>query len=187
MKDNTKTEESRTTDISKHKLDGKTLLPPFRQLPMSPSSWKDDRMPEMLWAVLLIGNIKREEALDTFRKVADLVSRNSELSDITHSGIAAWSKESRIILINLLKKSHPEAQKILQSLAIFSDLPGYNEWKDVLGEPGNEKEVAGYLAKGVSATLRHQSQEATDCRWIKFLCEIHGGKMKFSSSIGGKF
>jgi len=185
MKDNTKTEESRTTDISKHKLDGKTLLPPFRQLPMSPSSWKDDRMPEMLWAVLLIGNIKREEALDTFRKVADLVSRNSELSDITHSGIAAWSEESRIILINLLKKSHPEAQKILQSLAIFPDLPGFNEWKDVLGEPDNEKEVVDYLAKGVSATLWHQSQEATDCRWIKFLCEIHGGKMKFSSSIGG--
>src|SRR3989344_3135118 len=164
----TKGNENRSTDISKHKREGKTLLPPFRQLQMSPSSWKDDRMPEMLWAVLLIGNIKREEALDTFRKVADLVSRNSELSDITHSGIAAWSKESRIILINLLKKSHPEAQKILQSLAIFSDLPGY-------------------LAKGVSATLRHQSQEATDCRWIKFLCEIHGGKMKFSSSIGGKF
>jgi len=179
-----KTEENRTTDISKHKLEGKTLFPPFRQLQMSPSSWKDDRMPEMLWAVLIIGNLKRKDALDIFRKVADLVNRHPELSDITHSGIAKWSKENRLALINLLKESHPEVQKIIQSLVIFPALPGYKEWKEILGEPSNEKEVADFLAKGVSTTLWHQSQEATDCRWIKFLCEIHGGKVKFSSSIG---
>src|SRR3989338_6650334 len=181
----TKGNENRSTDISKHKREGKTLLPPFRQLQMSPSSWKDDRMPEMLWAVLLIGNIKREEALDIFRKVANLVSKHPELSDVTHSGIAAWSKENRSILINLLKESHPEAQKILRSLVMFSALPGHCEWKEILGEPEDEGEIADFLAKGVSVTLWHQSQEATDCRWIKFLCEIHGGKIKFSSSIGG--
>lgn len=185
MQEEQKQEENRTTDISKHKQEGKTLLPPFRQLQMSPSSWKDDRMPEMLWAVLLIGNIKREETLDIFRKVADLVSKNSELSDITHSGIAAWSKEKRIELVTLLKESHPEAQKILRSLVIFPALPGHSEWKKILGEPENEGVIADFLPKGVSATLWHQSQEATDCRWIKFLCEIHGGKLKFSSSIDG--
>ncbi len=112
-------------------------------------------MPEMLWAVLLIGNLKREEALDVFRKVADLVSKNSELSDVTLSGIATWSKESRIDLITLLKESHPEAQKILQSLIIFPALPGYSEWKEILEEPSDEGEVADFLAKGVSATLWH--------------------------------
>lgn len=185
MQENPKQEENRSTDISKHKRDGKTLLPPFRQFQMNPSSWKDDRMPEMLWAVLLIGNLKREEALDVFRKVADLVSKNSELSDITHSGIAAWSKEKRIELVTLLKESHPEAQKILRSLVIFPALPGHSEWKEILGEPEDEGVIADFLAKGVSDTLWHQSQEATDCRWIKFLCEIHGGKIKFSSAIGG--
>lgn len=185
MSDNTKNNEQRTTDIFKHKREGKTLLPPFRQLQMSPSSWKDDRMPEMLWAVLLIGNIKREEALDIFRKVADLVSKNPELSDITLSGIAAWSKENRVALINLLKESHPEAQKILRSLVIFPELPGHSEWKEILGEPEDGEKIADFLSKGVSATLWHQSQESTDCRWIKFLCKIHGGKLKFSSAIGG--
>src|SRR3989344_2326714 len=125
MQEQSNTEESRSTDISKHKREGKTLLPPFRQLQMSPSSWKDDRMTEMLWAVLLIGNIKREDALNIFRRVADLVSRNPELLDVTHSGIATWSKESRVALINLLKESHPEVQKILRSLVIFPQLPGY--------------------------------------------------------------
>jgi len=175
--------ENRTTDISKHKREGKTLHPPFNQLPMSPSSWKDDRMPEMLWAVLIVGNIKREEALDIFRKVADLVCKSTGLSDITHSGIALWSKENRVALIDLLKESHPETQKILQPLVIFPALPGYKEWKEILGEPSNEKEVADFLSKGVTATLWHQSQEATDCRWIKFLCEIHGGKIQFPRSM----
>ena len=172
MQEQSNTEENRSSDISKHKRDGKTLSPPFRQIPMSPSSWKDDRMPEMLWAVLLIGNLKREEALDVFRRVSVMVSKKPELLDVTHSGIAMWSRESRLQLINLLKESHSEAQKILRSLVMFPALPGHSEWREILGEPEDEGEIADFLTKGVSATLWHQSEEATDCRWIKFLCEI---------------
>src|SRR3990172_8631386 len=108
MQEQNKNEEQRSSDLSKHKKDGKTLMPPFRQLVgMKPSSWKDDRMPEMLWAVLLIGNLEREVALEVFRKVAAFVSEHSELSDITHSGIASWQKDRRVELINLLIGSHP--------------------------------------------------------------------------------
>lgn len=186
MEKENKNNEIPSTDISKHKKEGKNLLPPFRQLTgMSPSSWKDDRLPEMLWAVLLIGNLEREDALSIFRKVADLVKNKPELLDITHSGIAKWPKEDMLVLIKLLKESHPKAQKILCSLVIFPALPGYGEWKELLGGPKDEGEITDFLAKGVSTTLWHQSQEATDCRWIKFLCEIHGGKIKFSSPIGG--
>ncbi len=175
-----------STDISKHKREGFTLKPPFRQLAgMSPVSWKDDRLPEMLWAVVLIGNLKREEALNLFRKVAALVSKRPELSDVTHSGMAEWSRENRLNFVNLLKESHPDAAKILQSLVIFPQLPGHTEWSEVLGSPSDEGQAADYLSKGVVTTLWHQSQEATDCRWIRFLCEIHGGKIKFSSQIGG--
>lgn len=178
--------EIRSTDLSKHKRDGSVLKPPFRQLTgMTPSSWKDDRLPEMLWAVVLIGNLKREDALDVFRKVATFVEKRPELCDVTQSGIAEWSKEERLELINLLKNSHSDVQKLLQSLVIFPALPGHAEWLDVLGNPSDERQVADYLANGVKVTLWHQSQEATDCRWIKFLCEIHGGKLKFSSKIGG--
>jgi hypothetical protein len=175
-----------STDISKHKREGSTLKPPFRQLTgMSPASWKDDRLPEMLWAVVLIGNLKRDEALNVFRKVSTFVSEKPELSDVTHSGIADWSKENRLDLVKLLKESHPDAAKILQSLVIFPQLPGHGEWLEVLGNSSEEGQINDYLANGVLATLWHQSQEATDCRWIRFLCEIHGGKIKFSSQIGG--
>jgi len=158
MNEENKNKEIPSTDLSKHKKEGKNLLPPFRQIPMSPSSWKDDRMPEMLWAVLLIGNLEREDALGVFRKVAELVNKNPELLDVTHSGIAKWSRENRINFINLLKESHSETQKILRSLVIFPALPGYSEWKEILGEPKDEGEIADFLAKGVIATLWHQSQ-----------------------------
>lgn len=178
--------EIKSTDLSKHKRDGSVLKPPFRQLTgMTPSSWKDERLPEMLWAVVLIGNLKREDALDVFRRVAAFVEKNPELCDVTQSGIAEWPKERRLELVTLLKNSHPQAQNVLQSLVIFPALPGLAEWVEALGNPSDEGQVADYLANGVRATLWHQSQEATDCRWIKFLCEIHGGKLKFSSQIGG--
>jgi len=173
-----------STDISKHKKEGSTLKPPFRQITgMKPSSWKDDRLPEMLWAVLLIGNLKREEALNIFRKVATFVKERPKLSDITHTGISIWTKKERIDFINLLRESHFHAKKILQSLVVFSQLPGHDEWVEVLGNPNDEGEVKSYLSNGVIATLWHQSQEATDCRWIKCLCEIYGDKIKFSDSI----
>lgn len=186
MEKKSEDKEIRSTDLSKHKRDGSVLKPPFRQLTgMTPSSWKDDRLPEMLWAVVLIGNLKREDALDVFRKVATFVEKHPGLFDVTQSGMAEWPKEKRLELINLLKNSHPDAQKILQSLVIFPALPGHAEWLEILGNASDEGQVADYLANGVKVTLWHQSQEATDCRWIKFLCEIHGGKLKFSSQIGG--
>ncbi|OGC88091.1 hypothetical protein A2419_01285 [Candidatus Adlerbacteria bacterium RIFOXYC1_FULL_48_26] len=186
MSEGSEDKEIKSTDLSKHKRDGSILKPPFRQLTgMTPASWKDDRLPEMLWATLLVGNLKREEALDIFRKVALFVKRSPELCDVTQSGMAKWSKEKRLELLNLLKNSHPDTQKVLQSIAIFTELPAHPEWVEVFGSPSDERQVADHLARAVQATLWHQSQGATDCRWIRFLCEIHGGKIKFSNSIEG--
>ncbi len=187
MSEQSKNNEQRSTDLSKHKRDGKTLLSPFGQLEnMRPSSWKDDRMPEMLWAVLLVGNLKREEALEIFRNVATFVQAHPELSDITLSGMASWPKDKRIEFVKLLSESHSEASKILRPLVAFVHLPALGEWVEVLGNATDESEVADYLAKGVVATLWHQSQEATDCRWVKFLCQIHGGKISFPVALKEK-
>lgn len=179
-----KKKQHRSTDLSKHKRSGSLLLPPFRQMGnIRNSSWKDERLPEMLWAVVLIGNLHREEALNIFRKVGSFVGGNADLFDVTHVGIASWPKDKRSDFINLLKSSHPRAQELLQSLVIFHDIPAHSDWEEVMGNPKDEANVADYLANGVRATLDHQSEEATDCRWIKFLCEIQSGKLSFSSSM----
>lgn len=178
--------EEQSTDLHKHKRDGSLLKPPFKQIPtLSPSSWKDDRLPELLWAVLLIGNLSREDALNIFRAAGKFVQGRDELYDITISSIAQWKREDRIAFIGLLCESHPKAKSILLSLVVFPSLPAFEDWVSVLGEPQGEmeKDLADYLANGVRVTLWHQSQEATDCRWVKVLCMVTAGKMKVVSGM----
>ncbi|HXK70956.1 MAG TPA: hypothetical protein PK455_06630 [Caldisericia bacterium] len=50
--------------LSYHKQFKKELKPPLLQINLTPSSWVDKRLPEMLWAVLVIGNIERKIALN---------------------------------------------------------------------------------------------------------------------------
>ena len=60
--------------ISEHKHQGKKLIPPFvHNFNMTYASWKDDRLPEKLWAVLLVTHLPRENALNVFRRVAKYI------------------------------------------------------------------------------------------------------------------
>ena len=82
-----KKNESTLKDHTQHK---KELNPPFLSngFNMTMSSWFNDRLPEMLWAVLVIGNLEREDALIFFRHVANFVEKNKECWDITITGIS---------------------------------------------------------------------------------------------------
>ncbi|EPH2640415.1 DUF5677 domain-containing protein, partial [Pseudomonas aeruginosa] len=62
-----------TTPLAGHKRVGKALVPPMLQLEgVSFSSWVNDRLPEMLWASLVITVIPRDQALEAFRDIAAL-------------------------------------------------------------------------------------------------------------------
>jgi hypothetical protein len=173
------------TDLSGHDRDGKHLNPPFKKLGnIAFSSWKDHRMPEMLWAVLVIGNWERPRALSFFRYIASFVEANPEYSDVTMTGLGKLSPEKRKAFIENAIKWSPDVRELLRAMLVFPRLPGREEWKDVLGE-ADFGGVGDILAIAISKVLDHHSIEATDCRWIKFLCIIHSGKMSFSSSIGG--
>ena len=173
------------TDLGGHSQDGKRLHPPFAKLKgMQFTSWKDLSMPEILWAVLVRGNLDRDTALNFFRHVSSFVERNPEYADVTLTGIGKLSKEKRIVLIEHMVSWSPEVRSLLKALLVFPELPGRTEWAASLGEP--DWETAGtHLATAVKEVLWHQSDPATDCRWIKFLCFIHSGKMKFAASIPG--
>ena len=184
------TQYNRSTDLSHHKKKGKILQAPLNEFPMKHSSWVNDGLPDMLWAVLLIGNLEREKVLEIFRKVAAFVKDNTDLkkgidlSDITHSGMKKWSKENRIKLITMLKNTHPKSSEILQPLIKLHMLPSREDWEKVvttIKRPKNE--AYQMLAMGVMATLNHQSQESTDCRWIKVLCLILCEKLFFTKGI----
>lgn len=166
------------TKLSNHKQYKKQLKPPLLQIEMTPSSWIDERLPEMLWAVLIVGNTEREKALDFFRYVAKFVKNNPDCYDITLTGISEFSKSKRTKFIKYVWAWSDEVKDVLRPLTLFPDLPAFSDWKTELGKAA-EKEDWQKVAKGVSKTLWHQSQEATDCRWVKVLSQALGGKIKF--------
>lgn len=90
------------TPLSKHKKVGKDVLPPFaqlkREIPLQETDWTRDRLPEMLWAALLIAALGRDEGLHRFRRLGGFIGdqcqadedRRSTLRDVTLSGLARW-------------------------------------------------------------------------------------------------
>ncbi|MCC6934702.1 MAG: hypothetical protein IT406_03405 [Candidatus Yanofskybacteria bacterium] len=174
------------TKLSGHKRDKKQLHPPFAQIKFTPSSWINDRMPDMLWAVLLIGHWEREKALEVFRHVASFVEKNHDCYNITITGIGRWTEEKRIGFIKYLTawNDGKTIKEALRPMMLFPEMPGFKEWHDELGNPDSEGDAVK-IADALPKVMWHQSDEATDCRWVKLLCLIAADKMKFHSSIGG--
>ncbi len=178
--------EKNESKLSHHKQFKKELKPPLLTLNMTTYSWINDRMPEMLWAVLVIGNIEREIALKFFRTIAEFVHKNPDCSDVTLTGISKFHEEKKKQFIQLATSWSEEVKNVLKPLMWLEQLPAKEVWKELLGEPARKDEDFNKLANGVSKTYWHQSEAATDCRWIKFLCQILGGKMSFTKGMEDK-
>lgn len=173
------------TKLKGHKQQGKQLHPPFAQLGITNSSWQNDRLPEMLWAAILIGNLPRERTLNIFRRVVNaiLAVKNEETKgDVRLSGIAAMPEREKIPVLEAIIAGE-DVRECLSSLLLFEMLPGKNSWIGVLGRPASERSV-DYLMRGVASTLWHQSQEATDCRWVRLLSIMAAGKLLMPDSFG---
>src|SRR4051812_17376375 len=91
------------TSLDRHKHLGKSLIPPLAQLPKSkPSSWIDERLPDYLWAVVLLGSAERDPILDLFRRLADDVFRHKDIGgidDLSLTGLAAMPDEDSMRLL----------------------------------------------------------------------------------------
>ena len=78
--------------LKEHQVQGKTLIPPFLAIQqLQPISWINNRLPEMLWAALLLSQLPRPWALGIFREVAEYVGPFRDASppyDITHTGLS---------------------------------------------------------------------------------------------------
>ncbi len=167
------------SDLSDHKRDKKILKPPFLQIGnMKTASWINDRLPEMLWAVLIIGNIKRDIALNAFRSIAKFVQQNKECYNITITGISNFSEDKRTAFIKTLTSFSKEIKDALRPLLLFDNLPSKKDWEKGLDKPIPDEDWQK-IGQGVIKTFWHQSEEATDCRWIKLFAQILGEKLKF--------
>ena len=118
------------TSLSQHKQYKTTLTPPLAGLPgIKSSSWMDNRLPEMLWAALLIAELPRHVALDTFRAVGNYVSQFADtedsLHDVSHTGLSRAKPERLAQFIHTITVTEHH-RKALAPLYLLSEIP-YHE------------------------------------------------------------
>ncbi len=167
--------------ISSHHRTGKTFTPPMMQIPnWQHSSWHNDRLPEMLWTVLIAGNVERETTIAEFRNAVDHIfnlDKEEKFSDVSHSGIAKLPVEKRESFIEKITKNQ-DVKMALAPLLFFPDLPALDSWKKFLKEPESQEAGWKLLANAVLKTLDHQSQESTDCRWVRVVSMLVADRLK---------
>lgn len=174
------------TGLSGHRRSGKELTPPLANYrPLQLKSWIDDRLPDILWAVLIVGQLDREHALHVFRRAADHIFKltgQSKFHDITHTGLAKLPRAQLnaflgdLIFDNVIRQA-------FGPLILLRELPAYESWVSAIG---SVIETARWepMMQSVARCFDHQSQEATDCRWLKVLCRVLAGKFHLGSDEG---
>lgn len=166
--------------ISDHKRQKKKLHPPLFQLMgvKKSASWINTRLPEMLWACLAITGLGRADGLDFFRHVIKYVNSDHDCLDISLSGISLLPENKRAGLIAHIFSWRKDIKLVLRPMMLFPDLPALNDWKKHLDEPIPNEDWPK-VGEAVSKCFWHQSEQATDCRWVRILAYIVGGKIKF--------
>ena len=79
--------------------------------------------------------------------------------------------------------AHRLEKVALGSLLLFDGLPARDAWLKSLGPPLGEIDPRP-LMTAVARALDHQSQEATDCRWIKVLVRLAAGRLHLPTEEG---
>ncbi len=177
--------EKQYSPLSAHKRYRKNLIPPFLQIPnLELTSWTNFRLPEMLWAALIISHNERDTALIHFRNVVDCLtdfSDNDQPQDLT---LTALSKIQPHILEGIVGAlcSDDDVNLSLSPLTLFPNLPGGNIWIENLYEQLSSTKW-DLLRAAIVKCYDHQSQESTDCRWLRLLFQTVRGKMHFAPHL----
>lgn len=175
-KNKSKSGKNRTPLLS-HKRVGKELQSGFSQISdkITFSSWSNERLPEMLWAAIIRVIDDQDFAISEFRRVISFVAEHElkeQLSELTITAISNLDEPLREEFIQYLL-SNPVTASALSVLKLFEQLPAKESWLRYL--PDIEPDV-DILMIAIGMCLPHQSQEATDCRWLKVMLQVVSGK-----------
>jgi hypothetical protein len=136
----------------------------------------------MLWAALVVSRLERAHALGVFRRVAELIHdlpEEQRFHDVTLTGMATLSQDIQLAVYTQIIETAGHST-IMRPLLLLEELPGRDEWMRAVGEDPEPQDWLS-LMKGVALTLDHQSQEATDCRWMRVLGVLFAKKLKLGS------
>lgn len=158
--------------LESHPRVGKTLKTPFSKLgsELVQNSWLDTAVPNIIWACIITARLEREVCIELFRRVVvdtrEKVARRKE-TFVTHSFLGTLSTEEFDTMFGAIL-ANENAKLALSVLKLIDCLPDRAHWDRHLPEP-DPKEGWNVLAEAVFKTADHQSQEATDVRWLKLM------------------
>jgi hypothetical protein len=154
--------------LERHPRVGKTLKNPFSRIPsVTPRSWVNECIPNVLWACILVSALERTECLSLFRSAiinARERVKNYEDTFISHNHLARLADEDFDIIFRNVFASKPAAAA-LSALLLVDCLPDRAHWERHLSAP--DAQHWQLLSRAVADTFDHQSQKATDVRWLK--------------------
>lgn len=165
------------TPLSGHTRAGNQLNPPFARLgdKVAFSSWTNDRLPEMLWAAIIRVIDDQKYAISEFRRIIKFIAEHQNREsfyDVTLTGIGNLDAQCRSELISCIT-ANPSTAAALSTLRLFRNLPARESWLEQLPDTPPDLDL---LMSAVGLNLWHQSQEATDCRWVRVMAQVVSGK-----------
>lgn len=188
-KPNSSKSDRRSTPLANYKLNKKILTPPMASIPnMVLQSWSNERMPEMLWAVLIRKKHSDEIGYAIFRELLRWLADNMgerEVNGVTHTEIAALEIQLRKDFI--LKIVELAGTDALKPLLLFDKLPAYDDWSDAVKAERDPETDWDFLAESIADVLFHQTQQATDIRWVRLMGSFLGGKMHMPLEMVEKY
>ena len=180
-------EKTKKRRIDEHRRTGPLLEPPLVHMmgdKLTYHSWMNDRLPEMLWASLILVSMERYEAFEEFVRIIEFVEnheRKAELKDLTISGIAGLENELRREAITFIT-SNPRTALALASLRNFESLPSRETWEECLRDFTPDTRL---LANAVADTLNYASISSTDCCWLTARAKLAAGQIKINGRLTG--
>jgi hypothetical protein len=158
---------------------GSVLSSNFGDLVSKKTSWKDERLPEYIWAALLRTQLGQDHFMELIREVLNVVFENKESYKGFDPSLTQLSQLDDNQFSELLSPvfSSDEYSRLLSPLLLFNNLPGRSSWINHI--PAAESEMEwNALQATVFEHTDHQSQESTDVRWFRLMCYVLSGQMK---------
>src|ERR1700694_2025327 len=100
-----KRKPSAHSGLADHQRKGNTLTPPLLKVDPSLFSWRDQRLPEMLWSVLLAAHLPRSTVLNIFRDISNFIyslAESDRFYDVSHTAIAHLDPSVRQSLLSII-------------------------------------------------------------------------------------
>lgn len=150
-------------------------------------SWTSARMPEYLWLALILMAYGRKDGFARAGQILLDISKNfKSLKKPKLSKILSLSDEDQGKIYEII--CHYIDKEVLAPLTILyraNTYPIFNEYFYV--PPLTVEKKIEVISKAIKLNSPHQSNEATDLRYLAISLQIFGGKIKIAAGLNGVF